>query len=420
MMEHDIRLNSPVLACCVPKCGTHLLDPILRSLVGMDNVIPHPDKITRLLTATDFYSNPQLENKIYVGHINHSDKLQEIIQDIPKIILIRDPRDYVVSHAHFIDNLKATNTMLNRKFRSLDWDSKLSAVILGMRENDELLPSAYETFLNYGIRWLSSNTILVRFEELVQIRTNTDKINILNILKRITTFLGIQSDNDMLLDQTYMGADPSESRTFRSGRTGDWRGEFKPYHVNQMKWAAPRLVSALGYEYDEDWDLTKSLKTYKQIDSELAANLPSISPQFEDAYHKMRLLPKTSPEVLQILDVWYLKNNIDSENFEVSLEILDNLLSKDPLNGELNYLKAFCLQNLHRDLETALHHYEIALSNKFDEFWTRFNRGSILIDMGKLSLGLEDLEKAAQINPSHEWTRIKIAHIRNILENKEK
>lgn len=421
-MESNMELNLPVLACCVPKCGTHLLGPILKNMVGVDFIYPDGEKVARILDISDFRSKPKLENKIYITHPSYDDNLREYFSEIPKIILIRDPRDYVISQAHFIDKLKATSTTLNQKFKALEqWDDKLSAVIFGMREKDEILTSVYEMFLSYAIKWFSSSkSIIVRFEELVRIRSNSEPDKILDTLRRISGFLGFRYSDNYLLNQAYHSADPKDSLTYRSGKTGSWRDEFKPQHVIQIKLSSPQLISTLGYEDDEDWQLARTLGGYKEIDTQRALNLPFIPPQFDDTYQKLRLQPNTSPGVLHILDLWYLKNSADSGNFEKALGVIDNLLARDPTNAEWNYLKAFCLHNLHKDLEKALQHYGIALSNGFDEFWTRFNRGSLLMDMGKLSSSLEDLEKASQINPSHEWTRNKIEQIRNNLQNKEK
>lgn len=46
---------------------------------------------------------------------------------------------------------------------------------------------------------------------------------------------------------------PKKSRTFRSGKTGDWREHFTEEHKELFKDVTGDLLVRLGYEKDNDW-----------------------------------------------------------------------------------------------------------------------------------------------------------------------
>ena len=129
-----LSLTTPVFVCTVPKSGTLLLGGILRQIFGKELIHKSEDKFgnRHITTEVDILSRHRLENKIYSGHIRYSEKIANLISKYPKVFLIRDPRDYVVSQAHFMDNFKRVSTV-ERRYRALpSWKLKLSAVIFDL------------------------------------------------------------------------------------------------------------------------------------------------------------------------------------------------------------------------------------------------------------------------------------------------
>ncbi len=150
---------------------------------------------------------------------------------------------------------------LERRFRELpNWNVKLSAAILGIKDGPSRLSSVTETFVNYHIKWLNlPNSFLVRFEHIVGSPSVENYERVAKTIRSIIEFIGFTVDYDeAFLDGVFMGSDPVRSRTFRSGKIGSWRQEFNADHVKQFKLVAPGLVSGLGYEKDETWDLETS------------------------------------------------------------------------------------------------------------------------------------------------------------------
>src|SRR5262249_30639369 len=144
-------LASPTFVCSVPKSGTHLILGILKSVFGIDQVFEHNDKKAgnQILTENDILAMPKLDKKIYVGHFAYSDELSKQIKDFKKILLVRDPRDYVVSMAYYMNN--STN-FYYRRLQS--WENKIYSIILGMRRD---LFSVNDTFTKYFLNWTLNN-----------------------------------------------------------------------------------------------------------------------------------------------------------------------------------------------------------------------------------------------------------------------
>lgn len=77
------------------------------------------------------------------------------------------------------------------------------------------------------------------------------------------------------------------------------------------------------------------------------------------------------------------------------------VLAHAPDAAEAHYLLAFALHARHDRAAEALRHYDSALGCGFDEFWVRFNRGSLLADLGREVEARADLNRAAELQPKH-------------------
>lgn len=73
---------------------------------------------------------------------------------------------------------------------------------------------------------------------------------------------------------------------------------------------------------------------------------------------------------------------IETNQFRRTLPILDRIIVLAPHNARWNYYYALSLHMLKKDMQKALHYYNVALDNGFEEFWVKYNRGSLLYDFG--------------------------------------
>ncbi len=407
--QQQIKLASPILACCVGKSGTVLLANILTAILGDNLVIPSNTFRRPLVTSEYILGLPNLTNRVYIGHIWYSEGIAKKLLLIPKIILIRDPRDNVVSYSHFIDRRAKDIFGSNAEYWSKkDWDEKLSTMIFGMRTPAVEFPSVYNSYLNYGIRWAGPRAFVVRYEDIMGTKFGGNDNTVIKTIKSLMDFMGVQIDEDMLVRRITQGSDPAKSQTFRAGGEGSWRHEFKPKHVTQMKAAAPNLVSALGYEDDEMWDLNTKMK--KRDLSKININpdcLSEIASLDTTIYFQIRKDSEGKNELERLVDEWALKIFIERNQYQDAVLISEQLVKQDVTNPLWNYLNALCLHQLRGEQYThrALHYYNFALENGVDEFWVRYNRGSLLAEAGEKEAAVADLERALSLNPQNKTIR---------------
>jgi tetratricopeptide (TPR) repeat protein len=184
------------------------------------------------------------------------------------------------------------------------------------------------------------------------------------------------------------------------------------------------LVSGLGYEKDETWDLstpTKSINVIISNNIKINENeIPSThsynpktlnSVAFDNdlssltrRYHELLdiVSSDSSPELIEFLDSWAFLGFIHRNAYDEALRIIDKLISNRPRDAQWNYYKAFCLQCLGRGSQDAVKHYGIALDNGAEEFWVRYNRGKLFLYMRETEKAYIDLERAVLLYPTHQ------------------
>ena len=79
--------------------------------------------------------------------------------------------------------------------------------------------------------------------------------------------------------------------------------------------------------------------------------------------------------------------------------------------GDWNYLSALCIHNLGTDLQEALRRYDLALEQGFDEFWIKYNRGSLYAKLGNTEKAKEDLMRAVELRPEHQGAQQVLQHL---------
>jgi tetratricopeptide (TPR) repeat protein len=419
--QQQIVLSSPVVATSVPKSGTMLLRNILKSILGDNLVIPSNTFVGPLVSSDYLLPLPRLTNRVYVGHIEYSEDLAEKLSSIPKIILVRDPRDNVVSYAHFMDRIAKSAFGTREEYWSKkEWDEKLSMMIFGWMNGPgwRTYSSVLARYLSYAISWFGSNSIIVRYEDIIGTGMGGDDRTVIKTMKSVMDFIGVQIDKETLGVRIREGSDTSKSGTFRMGGRGNWREEFKPQHVRQLKAVGPTLLSGLGYELNERWDLnTRGKKrTISEINATLSSadsvlkNMPVISMTM---YLEMRRESEGKGVVESIIDEWALKTFIENHQYLDAIVILEKLLTKDPSNSVWNYLYGLSLHRLTKDLAKALYHYNSALENGYEEFGIKLNRGLLLAEMGNKEAAVADLERAQSLRPWHGAARESLMAIKS-------
>ena len=99
---------------------------------------------------------------------------------------------------------------------------------------------------------------------------------------------------------------------------------------------------------------------------------------------------------LKTIQQEYIDKNSDYQAAELRLK---ELVDKFPNHPLTNYLYALSLHMQKVDLQKAMDHYNTALQNGFDEFWVKYNRASVLAQIGKKEQALADIKDALRLKP---------------------
>jgi|GEM_PF-1749686 len=117
-----------------------------------------------------------------------------------------------------------------------------------------------------------------------------------------------------------------------------------------------------------------------------------------------------SPEKEVALRLLRVRTLIQENEFDEAHTLLQTLITEHPDHPEVNYLLAFCLHMKRTDLQNAIWFYTQALERGFDEFWVRYNRGSLLLLLGELYEGYQDLQRAFELDSTHPGLRSVLGH----------
>ena len=260
----EFQRNPPTLVNSVPKSGTHLLEQIVASLPQRTNYGAFLTSMTssfvfkeRTQGNTEKFISSILPNELVRAHLFHEPHIAEMLQqrNTAQFFIYRDPRDVVVSEAHYLMGMNRWHRM-HSHFRDLpDIKDAISLAICGLpmdaAGNRELqYPDIGTRFRRYK-GWINDPaTFSVRYEELCG-DNREEKI------KQMVRFFAKRSSDEFDLEQTASNAadriDSGKSHTFRKGGSGRWREEFDDRLTGQFKEHAGELLIELGYETALDW-----------------------------------------------------------------------------------------------------------------------------------------------------------------------
>jgi hypothetical protein len=185
--------NPKIFANSIPKSGTHLLERLLY-------LTP---ELSRQFGRTQLYSKKKtLINKIsklrnsqfIIAHIEWWDEIYDLLNrnEIKILLLLRDPRDIVISKFKYI-TYKNKKHRLHNYYKNLGNDnSRLKTAIIG--DPKVGASSIYEDFVSF-IPWIKSdNCFVIKYEDLIGENGGGNKLKQLETIRNIYTFLNIKMD----------------------------------------------------------------------------------------------------------------------------------------------------------------------------------------------------------------------------------
>jgi hypothetical protein len=257
----DLDTRPPVLANSFPKSGTHLLVQILEGLPDRQNYGAFLASGTssfqlreRSPSSTCRFIRRFVPGEIIRGHLyfepQYADELAR--RHTINYFIYRDPRDVVVSEAHYLRDMNRWHR-LHPYFRRLPTMDE--AIMLSITGFDP--PVRGINYPNIGARfasyygWLERDDCLsIRFEDLVSVRQG-------ELIRQIAEFYASRTKTPFDLEAAVQSMTtliaPQKSHTFRSGKKAGWQREFTPAHRERFAELAGDLLVRLGYEPNRDW-----------------------------------------------------------------------------------------------------------------------------------------------------------------------
>jgi hypothetical protein len=197
------------------------------------------------------------EGTFVTGHARYHDAFEALLRELcfAHMVLLRDPRDIVVSYVHFV--MRERTHHHHRYFtQTLRTDAeRLMAAITGFPRSDEAgppLPSIGVQMAGHA-RWIGRPGVEVYlFERLVGPRGGGSREGQSEDLARISRQIDrplASADLEQIAARMYS----ERSFTFRRGAIRDWERHFEPAHRAAFREVTGDLLFKLGYEKDHAW-----------------------------------------------------------------------------------------------------------------------------------------------------------------------
>ncbi len=241
------QLKQPLFLNSIPKSGSHLLRNILRMFVPVEQqyraqFIQWPN-LGQHLAAFD-----PSRNYMSFGHLFFTDGSAIELSHVRKILLYRDPYDWVLARARFYVSDEFEANLEHLKDGRIGMDDLLSLMIFGIRTEVPSLTDMYE--LNI-VAWLGSNVAAVRYEDLVSQVENIDGSEAETYFATLLESCGISPIPANWRERVLIGSDRRQSATARENLTGvriEIPNLLPEKHRRLVDYVAPGLRKMLGYE----------------------------------------------------------------------------------------------------------------------------------------------------------------------------
>lgn len=244
----------PVLVNSFPKSGTHLLVQALSVIPGLrdwgDFWASQPSFTFREQSPRQMKARIDrvAPGELVCGHLHHSNVVARALQSrrIAHFFIYRDPRDVVVSEAHYLAHMNRWHR-LHAQFRQRPTAAdRLLLSIEGLPEGRLAYPNVAARFARFA-PWLDrADVCAINYEDLISERRDETLARIFGFYGR---HVGHAIDVAALVRAAQAAIQPARSHTFRRGGRGGWRGEFDARaRAAFARVGGEELLVRLGYE----------------------------------------------------------------------------------------------------------------------------------------------------------------------------
>lgn len=233
----------------VQKSGTYLVGKYLRMLTNKDHRFAGHHTIEEKYIKN--LRGAWKKNFFCHCHLLYSSRNAFLLEknNIKLFLMIRDPRDQIVSFAYFAP----TQPQLWGFSRNMSTEEIIYELIVSDLFYKQLWPGTMgiDEYYRAFLPWMNTkNVCVVRFEDLVGPQGGGSLELQLGTMRKIADHLGICPTDDELLS---IALKLFGKWTFRVGQIGSWKSHFSEYHKKEFKKAAGQLLIDLGYEQDFEW-----------------------------------------------------------------------------------------------------------------------------------------------------------------------
>lgn len=268
-VRYGTLADSPVLfANSFPKSGTHLLTQVLG---GFARLGPAVDSGLPAIVTYDGFSGRQrsleeiqsdlrrlLPGDIAYGHVHAFPEVVNLLcsPGFATYFILRDPRDVVVSHVHYVAEM-APNHIHHYYYHEVlqSFEQRLEASIAGVprevlqeatgRSVPEGLPDIRSRFEPFTA-WLEQPEVLsLRYEDFITNRSAAVLMVLDHAIRGGFQLACSAEEAARILERSI---DPEQSPTFRSGKIGGWREAFQERQLSLFREVTGDLLERLGYE----------------------------------------------------------------------------------------------------------------------------------------------------------------------------
>lgn len=239
-------LRQPVFLNSVPKSGSHLLRNILRMFVPVEQQY-----------KADFIQWPTLQQhraafdasapKLSWGHLFMADASVIETAGARRILLYRDPYDWVVARARFFISEQFSGNVDHLKSGELGIDDLLTMMIFGLPGKAPSLNDMYE--LN-AAAWLGTKVHAVKYEDIVRHLSHLAGDEARQYFEGLLLACGIDLPEDWQ-ERVSIGSSKDQSGTARENLTGlsvEFPETLGLCHRALVDYHAPGLRALLGYD----------------------------------------------------------------------------------------------------------------------------------------------------------------------------
>ena len=237
-----------VVEISVPKCGTNLLSTLLTRLLECKKTPNNSTISSNYINKAKHHLHKH--NTFLLTHDGYTKQkdLLLVSHDARAIMIMRDPRDQLVSAAYYMKK----NPQIKKfaKYHDMSIEDIIHDLIEGNTPNPSItnIKMYYDRFLP----WLDhSNVYITTFEKLVGPQGGGTIQEQLTEIMNIANHIGISISEEKAkkIANHIFG----KGGTFRKGQIGDWKNHFTQEHKERFKKIAGQLLIDLGYEKDFNW-----------------------------------------------------------------------------------------------------------------------------------------------------------------------